>query len=108
MQTSPARELPDALDGVQFRAVGRQVIEREASGVLHPPCPVKAGVVAFRIAGNEDHPSSASAAGSPQMVEEFPARQGVQFFGLAPKKELAVAQPDRPEIADAPPRGVVK
>jgi len=108
VQTSAAGQLPDTLDRVQLRAVGRQVIEREVLGVLLPPVPVKAGVVVFRIVGNDDHTSSASAAGRPQVAEKIPARQGVEFLSLASKEELAVAQPDRPEVAHAAPGGVVK
>ena len=108
MQTSPARQLPNALDRIQFRAVGGEVVKRKAIGMLIPPRAVKARMVVFRVVSNDGHPSSASAAGRPQVPEKVPAGHGVELIRLAPKEKLAVAQPDRPEIADAAPRGVVK
>jgi hypothetical protein len=41
VQASSTREFPEALDRVQLRAVGREVIEGETIGVLLPPLPVR-------------------------------------------------------------------
>ncbi len=37
VEASPAGQLPDTLNGVQLRAVGREDIARKSIGVLRPP-----------------------------------------------------------------------
>lgn len=45
MQASPARQHPDTLDGVEFRAVELRIIERNAMSLFLPPFAVKARMV---------------------------------------------------------------
>jgi len=108
VQASTPSEFPDALDGVQLRAVGGEVIEREASGMLLPPLPVQACVMVSRVVGNDYDASSASGTGRPQVPEKVPAGSGVELIRLAPKEKLAIAQADGAEIPDAAPGGMVK
>ena len=37
VQAEPAGEFPDSLDGVQFRAIGRQEVQGELCGLLKLP-----------------------------------------------------------------------
>ena len=99
VQTPAACELPDALDGVQLRAVGREVIEREAIPVLFPPIPVKAGMMVFRVVSNDHDAALTSGAGGLQVLEELPAGEGVELIRLTPIEKLAVAQADGSVIA---------
>ena len=74
VQALAACELPGAFDGVQLRAVGWEVIEREASRVLLPPFPVQAGMMVFRVVGNDHDAASASGAGGPQLSARIQKR----------------------------------
>ena len=108
VQASATCKLPDALDGVQFRAVGGEVVEREARRVPLPPLPVKACVVVFRVVGNDHHASSGSGTGRLEVLEKLPAGEGVELFRLALKEELAIAQADGAEVPDTAPGGIMK
>ena len=108
VQASSTREFPDALDRVQFRALGGEVIEGETIGVLLPPLPVKSGVVVLGVVRNDHHASSASGAGRLQILKKLPARKGVELVGLAPKTQLAVAQTDGTKVSDTAPRRIMQ
>lgn len=108
MEAAPPREFSNALDRIQLRAVGGQVIEREVIGVRLPPLPVKARVMVFRVVGNDHDASSTSGAGRPQVLEKVPAPHGIELLRLAPEEELAIAQADGAPIPDAAPRGIME
>jgi len=108
VQASATCEVPDALQGVQLRAVGGEVIEREAIRAPLPPIPVKACMVVFCVVGDDHDASSGSGAGRLQVLEKLPAGDGVELIRLAPKEELAIAQADGTEIPDAAPGGIMK
>jgi hypothetical protein len=108
VQASATCEFPDALDGVQLRAVGGEVIEREAIRVPLPPLPMKACMMVFRVVGNDHDASFGSGAGRLQVLEKLPAGDGVELIRLAPKDELTIAQADGAEIPDTAPGGVMK
>ena len=108
VQASAACELPDALDRVQLRAVGREVIEREASCVLLPPNPVQTGMMVFRVVGNDHDPALAAGADGLQVLEKLPAGEGVELIRFTSIEKLAVAQADGSVIAHALAGGRVK
>ena len=108
VQASAACKLPDAFDGVQLRAVGREVIEREASCVLLPPIPVQTGMMVFRVVGNNHDAAPASGTGGLQVPEELPAGEGVELIRFTSIEKLAVAQADGSVIAHALAGGRVK
>ena len=108
VQASATCEFPDALDGVQLRAVGGEVIESEAIRVPLPPFPVKACMVVFRVVDDDHDASSGSGAGRLQVLEKLPAGEGVELIRLAPKEELAIAQADGTEVPDTAPGGIMK
>jgi hypothetical protein len=91
VQTSPPCQFPDTLDGVQLRAIGGEVVEREVIGVPFPPRAVKSSVVVFRIVGNDHDTPSGSSAGRPQVPEKLPAGYGVKLICFTLKEELAIA-----------------
>jgi len=108
VQASTTREFPDALGGVQVRAVSREVIEREAGRVLLPPVAMEAGMVVLSVVGDDHDASIGSGACRLQVPEELPAREGVELVRLAPKEELAIAQADGAEIPHTAPGGIMK
>ncbi len=55
VQAPAARQLPNALDRVQFRAVGGERIEPEVMDVFFPPLAVQARMVVFGVVGNDHH-----------------------------------------------------
>jgi len=108
MDTKPTREFPDALRGVQFRAVGRQEVQAETFRLLLPPVAVQSGVVISGVVGNHHRLSIRASAGGTKLFQELPAGQGVELAHLTSEEELAVAQADRSIIAHALPGGLVK
>ena len=90
-------EFPDALDGVQLRAVGGEVIEGEALRVSLPPLPMKAWMIVFGVVGNDHDVSFGTSAGRLQVLEKLPAGEGVELIRLAPKEELAIAKRTAPK-----------
>jgi len=101
MNTKPTREFPDALRGVQFRAVGRQEVQAETFRFLLPPVSVQSGVVISGVVGNHHHLSSGARAGSRKLIQELPAGQGVELARFWPEEEAAIAQANRSIIAHA-------
>src|ERR1039457_1371592 len=95
MDTKTAREFPDALRRVQFRAVGRQEVQTETFRLLLPPVLVESGVVISGVVGNHHHLSIRAGAGGTKLLQELPAGHGVELAGLTTEEELAVAQADR-------------
>jgi len=108
VQASATCNFPDALDGVQLRAVGGEVVEREARRTPLPPLPVKACMVVFRVVGNDHDASSGSGAGRLEVLEKLPAGEGLELVRLALKEELAIAQADGAEVPDTAPGGTMK
>ena len=52
-------KFPYPLDGIEIRAVRRQVIKVELRFMFLTPSAVKFGVVVFCVVGNDDHAASA-------------------------------------------------
>jgi len=107
METEPTREFPDALDWVQFGAVGRQEVQREALGALLPPLLVKSRVVISGIVRDHHDAPSGSRGGRPQRLEKLPAANGIELTRLAPKEEPSVPQANGAKIANAVPTRMV-
>ena len=101
MQASPARQLPDTLDGVDLRTVARQIIERKAVSLFLPPFAVKKSMEVFGVVNDDHDLPPASATGRSQVAEIITARHGVELLRFAPEEELAVAQADHAEITHA-------
>ncbi len=108
VQASATCKFPDALDGVQLRAVGGEVIERETIRAPLPPLLMKACMMVFRVVGSDHDASFGSGAGRLQVLEKLPACDGVELIRLAPKDELTIAQADGAETPNAAPGGVMK
>src|SRR5208282_1271637 len=62
VQAKTARQLPDALNRIQIRAVGWQVTQCELRFLLRTPCSMKLGLVILGIVRNDDDLASGSAA----------------------------------------------
>ena len=73
MNTKPTGEFPDALRGVQFRAVGWQEVQAETFRLLLPPVSVQSGVVISGVVGNHYHLSIRASAAATKLFQELPA-----------------------------------
>lgn len=107
MEAQSARQLPDPLDRVQIRAIGRQIAQCELGFLLHPPTGVEFSVMILRIIGNDDDTAPRPAAAL-TLAQKTPSGHSVKAMIFALKEKLSVPQTDRAEIADTLARGVVK
>jgi len=108
MEASPTRQLPDALDGIQLRAICREEVEGEMFDALLSPLKVKTRMVESGVIRNHYDASSGAAADSPKLLEKLPAGEGVEFTRLASKREFAVSQADGGEIPYTAPRRMME
>ncbi len=108
METESTREFPHTLRGIELGTVRRQEVQSETLGVLFPPLAVKSSMVVCRIVGNHHHPSIRAGADRPKVFQELPAGESVELARLTPEEKFAVAQADRPEVADALAGGMMK
>ena len=104
MEALATRKIPDALHGIQLRAISGEEVEGEIFEALLPPLRVKPGKVKSCVVRNHHHASTGAGAGGPKMFEESPAGESVEFIRLASKEEFAISQANRAEIAYAAPR----
>jgi len=101
MQTESACELPDPFDGIQIRAVGRQVVQGELGLLPRPPRGVQRGVMIFGIVDDHHHAPPRPPTALPQLGQEAPGRHRVKAAGLAAEKKFAISQPDGSKVTDA-------
>ena len=100
MEPEAAKQFPDALDGVEFRAVGRQEQQDKIGLVDESPLPVQVGVMVFGVVDDDNHASAATTGDAPQLAQEVPASPGIKgTFGLR-GAQLAIPEPDGAKVAD--------
>ena len=63
MQATPSEEFPDAFDGIEFRAVGRQELQMKMRFMLSPPGRVQGRMVITSVVA-DDHDAPTRAASS--------------------------------------------
>jgi len=108
MQAQPPHKLPETLDGIELRTVGREKIQGEALGALLPPVLVEDGVMVPGIVCDGDHAVTALGAEMPEISHELPKRHGVEPLFLPTEGELPVTQADGAEVANALPAGMMQ
>lgn len=96
-----ASQFPNSFDGIQFGTVGRKVFEDKARLGLESPFLVEPCVVVLRVVQDDDHPSAGMATDAAQALEEGKERFPIEGAFFALPDELAVAQPDGAEVANA-------
>ena len=82
MQATTARELPHALDRIEFGTVRGKEVQSKVVGVLFPPRSVQAGVVITGIVGDDYNPSLSPAAGGAELLEKLKKAGPVEFSGF--------------------------
>ena len=107
MKTRASNQFPNALDGVEFWAVGREEMQSKVTGYVLSPLGVKRGVMVTRVVGDDHDFTIGASAAAFKTAQEVPARLRVEHSFGARHDELAVAQPHRAEVADALARGSV-
>ena len=90
MQAAAAGELPDTFDRVQFRAIGRQIIQSKVSGVLRAPGVVKKGVMLLGIVGDVHNAPAAANTGPPEDSQEGKEGEGIELARFPGEKESSV------------------
>jgi hypothetical protein len=108
MQAEPPRQFPNALDGVQVRTVRWQVAQSESGLLCGPPLSVKFGVVIFGIVDDHHNAPPGALAALPQFSQKIPGGHPVEAPGFTTEDELAIAQANGSEIANAFARGRVE
>ena len=108
METATAREFPDALDGVQVRAVGGEEVERKTLPLLASPVAMESSMVIGGIIGDDHNSAARMGTGTAKVPEELKATGAVKTVRLALKEEPPISHWHGAEITDAAPGGVVE
>jgi hypothetical protein len=104
VRAQPARELPHALDGIEFRTVGWKEDESEIFLTLLSPFLVQFGMMKSGIVEN-DHSLPMRACGTPpQFLEEFCKGLSIECTLLSTPDKFAIAQSNGSEISNTLPR----
>ena len=90
MQAVAAGEFPDTFDRVQFRAIGRQIVQNEVSGVLRALVLVKKGVMILGIVGDDHNAPAAANTGPPEDSQEGKEGEGIELARFPGEKESSV------------------
>lgn len=101
MYASSPNQTPDPLYGVQLGAIRRQKVEGKALSLLGSPLLVHLGMMISGIVRDYYYPAAGFSAGVPEVLEEAQERLGIKTVFLLQEDEFTIAQPHRPEIADA-------
>ena len=101
VEPKASKELPDALNGIELRAVRGKEKQREVGLLREAPGGMKRGVVVFGVVDDDDHAPAGACAEASQMAQERPAGSGIEVAGRWQRAEFAVAHSDRSEVADA-------
>jgi len=101
VEPQAAKELPDALNGVELRAVRGKEEQREVGLLREAPSGVERGVVVFGVIDDDHHAPARSGADASQMAQEFPAGLGIEVTRRWERAQFAVAHSNRSEVADA-------
>ena len=108
VKAAPASELPDSLDRIEFRAVGRQEFKAEPLLVGFAPVPVQSCVVIGGIIQDDDDVAPCGSGGAVELTQEVEEGLRPKPLGLAAVDEAPVAEADGAKVAHALPRGVVE
>src|SRR6267378_2056366 len=101
VQPQFAQELPDSLDRIELRAVGRKEKQDELGLLLSAPLGMHGGVVIPCVVHDNEHSPTSMPTASAQLAQEGPACLGIKTaFGLG-DHQTSVTYPHRAEVADA-------
>src|ERR1035437_1002727 len=100
VQAPAAKQFPHALDGIEFRAIGRQEVQAEVAGHFLPPRCVQLCMMVAGIVADDDLPAGV-AAEPLQFAQERPASLRIEHAFRPRHDQFAVRQAHRPEEADA-------
>lgn len=101
VEPEAAQEFPDTLDGIELRAVRRKEKQGEGGLLGVTPGGMERGVMVSGVVTDDDHATTSAGADSSQTAQERPAGLRVEVAGRRKCAQLAVAYPDRAEVADA-------
>ncbi len=105
METETAGELPNTFDGIEFRRVRGQIVEREVKGMFFSPVPVNTGMMVFGVIGDYHHAAAGSDAGAAKGSDEREEGGAIELAYLAGKEKLPVAKPHRGRVSHGVPGG---
>src|SRR5450759_5633864 len=107
MQATAPSQFPNALDRIQLRAVGRQVVQSKVFGVLFSPLLVQSGMMISRVVGDDNHSAPGSDAGAAETFHERKEGRAIEFVCFPAELESPVSQPHCAEVSHAAPRGIL-
>src|SRR6516225_9817405 len=80
------------LDGIQLRAVRRQIVEHKIGGMFFSPLPMEPGVVVLGIVRDHHHAATAGEAGLVKLFHKFKEGQAVELLLLPAKTKAPIAK----------------
>jgi hypothetical protein len=108
VETETAGELPNTFDGIEFRRVRGQIVEREVKGMFFSPGLVETGMMVFGVISDHHHAAAGSDAAAAKGPHEREEGEAIEFSGLAAEEKLPVPKPHCGKISHAVPRGSVQ
>jgi hypothetical protein len=90
VKAKAARQLPNSLDGIQFRAVRGKEVQGKLGLLLLAPGEMESGSVVGGVVTDQDYAPSRLDCRFPEMPQEFPEGLSVKSFGLATEHQSAV------------------
>ena len=108
MQATATCELPEAFDGIEFRAIRRQEIQCESIGMLFSPLLMEFGMVIPGVVCDDYNTPAASGADPAQAPQEPMECQGIESAYLPLGHKLAVPQAYSPKVANAATSGMME
>ncbi len=101
MKAKTPNQLPDALNGIEIGAVGRQEVEGETGGTRLPPFAMKLRMMVAGIVRYHHHPTASPSAGPFQLLEELPARLRIEALRFAALDEPTIVQTNGAKVTHA-------
>src|SRR5919206_2510618 len=108
MKAEPTSKLPDPLDRIQLRTVGRKEVQAQRLSIAHSPVFVENGVMVLGIVRNHNCRPPASPCDLLQGTQELEKGSSVEPLRLAAEHQLAVSQAHCSKIANTSPRRIVQ
>ena len=101
MSSFSPRDLPNPLDGVEFRAVGRHELQRKSLMAVQSPFSMKLSMVVSDVVDDQHNPPSRVRADLPQVFEEAKKCLPIELVCFSAIDELAISDSHCTKISHA-------
>jgi len=101
MSSFSSRDLPNPLNGIEFRTVGRHELQRKSLMAAQPPFCMKLGMVVSDVVDDQHNPPSRVRADLAQVFEEAKECLPIELVCFSAIDELAISDSHCSEISHA-------